>query len=81
MKFIDSLFAIITCMICCFLIISQEPPFQDMLDQYDGNCNMVLDSTEVPNKLWFKIGSRDWNGSKSVDRKEYEGIIGMLRPE
>jgi hypothetical protein len=28
--------------------------------------------------MWHKIGSRDRNDDGSVDRKEYDGIIGYL---
>ncbi len=81
MKFIDSLFVVITCMICSFLVMSQEMPFQDMLEKFDTNCNMMLDKNELPKKMWHKVGSRDWDKNGLVDRKEYDGIIGWFGRE
>ena len=81
MKFIDSLFAVITCMICSFLVMSQENSFQDMLERFDANCNMMLDKNELPCKMWRRIGSRDWDNNGLVDRKEYDGIIGWFGRE
>lgn len=81
MKFIDSLFAVITCMICSFLVMSQENSFQDMLERFDANCNMMLDKNELPCKMWRRIGSRDWDKNGLVDRKEYDGIIGWFGRE
>ena len=81
MKFIDSLFAVITCMICSFLVMCQENTFQTMLERFDCNCNMMLDKHELPKKMWHKIGIRDWNGDGLVDRKEYDGIIGLFGKE
>ena len=81
MKFIDSLFAVITCMICSFLVMSQENSFQDMLERFDANCNMMLDKNELPCKMWRRIVSRDWDNNGLVDRKEYDGIIGWFGRE
>lgn len=81
MKFIDSLFAGLTCIICSFLVMSQENTFQIMLERFDCNCNMMLDKHELPKKIWHKIGSRDWNKDGLVDRKEYDGFIGWLQKE
>ena len=50
MKFIDSIFAALTCMICSFLIMSQEITFEHMLDKFDSNCNMMLEKNELPCK-------------------------------
>ena len=81
MKFIDSLFAGLTCVICSFLIMSQEITFQDMLDKFDSNCNMMIEKNELPCKMWCELGSRDWNKDGSVDRKEYDGIMGWFQKE
>jgi len=78
MNFIDSLFAVITCMIFSFLIMSQERTFQDMLDKFDSNCNIMLEKNELPCRMWHKIGSRDSNDDGAIDRKEYDGIINWL---
>ena len=68
-------------MICSFLVMSQENSFQDMLERFDCNCNMMLDKNELPKKMWHKVGSRDWNKDALVDRKEYDGIIGWFGRE
>jgi len=81
MKFIDSIFAALTCMICSFLIMSQEMTFQDMLDKFDSNCNMMIEKNELPKKMWHKVGSMDRNDDGSVDRREYDGIVGWLTPQ
>jgi hypothetical protein len=81
MKFIDGIFAALTCMICSFLIMAQERTFQDMLDKFDSNCNMMLERNELPCRMWHKIGSRDLNDDGIVDRREYDGIIGWLTPQ
>jgi hypothetical protein len=81
MKFIDSIFAGLTCIICSFLVMSQENSFQDMLERFDCNCNMMLEKHELPKKIWHKVGSRDWDKNGLVDRKEYEGIIGWFGRE
>ena len=81
MKFIDSIFAALTCMICSFLIMSQEITFEHMLDKFDSNCNMMLEKNELPKKMWHKIGSRDGNEDGLIDRKEYDGIIGWFQKE
>ena len=78
MNFIDSLFAALTCTICSFLIMSQERTFQYMLDNFDSNCNMMLEKNELPCKMWHKFGSRDSNDDGAIDRKEYDGIINWL---
>jgi hypothetical protein len=71
----------LTCIICSFLVMSQENSFQDMLERFDCNCNMMLDKNELPKKMWHKVGSRDWNKDALVDRKEYDGIIGWFGRE
>jgi hypothetical protein len=81
MKFIDSLFAALTCMICAFLIMAQEMTFQNMLDKFDANCNMMLEKNELPCGMWRKVSGRDRNDDGIVDRREYDGIIGWLTPE
>ena len=81
MKFIDSLFAALTCIICSFLIMSQEITFEHMLDKFDSNCNMMLEKNELPCGMWRKVGGRDRNDDGSIDRREYDGIIGYLTPQ
>ena len=65
-------------MIFSFLIMSQERTFQDMLDKFDSNCNIMLEKNELPCRMWHKIGSRDSNDDGAIDRKEYDGIINWL---
>ena len=81
MKFIDGIFAALTCMICSFLIMAQERTFQDMLDKFDSNCNMMLEKNELPCGVWRKVSGRDRNDDGIVDRREYDGIIGWLTPQ
>jgi len=81
MKIFDAMWALLVSGACSFIIMAQEPPFQNMLDLYDCNCNLMLEKNELPKKLRFKVFSKDSNNDGYVDRKEYEGIIGLLRPE
>lgn len=81
MKFIDGIFAALTCMICSFLIMAQEMTFEHVLDKFDSNCNMMLEKNELPCKMWHKFGSRDSNDDGAIDRREYDGIIGWLTPQ
>ncbi len=81
MKIFDAMWALLVSSGCSFIIMTQEPTFQKMLDLYDSNCNLMLEKTELPKKLWLKVSSKDCNNDDFVDRKEYDGFVGWLKPD
>lgn len=81
MRIFDWFWSLIIMTACVFIFLVTEPPFEDILDKFDYNCDMVLNKQELPKNLRYRIMARDYNRDGLVNRDEYRGWLNWLQSE